>query len=291
MKLGVSSYSLARAIKTGDLTILSAIDWIADHGGEHIEIVPIGFNLTEDRQLAGQIREKAAYVGIDVSNYAIGANFLKNSPQEFRAEIEQVKLQVDIAAELGVLLMRHDVAGKPPTDDISLSSFEADMPRLVEACQEIAEYAQQYNITTSIENHGFYIQSSERVYRLVNKVNRSNFRTTLDVGNFLCVDENPLLAVQRNIGIASIVHLKDFYRRPPTVELGEGWFKSSGGYHLRGSILGHGDVNLTEIIKLVRGSGYDGYLSLEFEGLEECRQGTRMGLEQARQLWALANSE
>ncbi len=285
MKLGVSSYSLARAIKTGDLTILSAIDWIAAHGGEHIEIVPIGFDLIADRQLAGQIRSKAASVGIDVSNYAIGANFLKDSTQEFRAEIEQVKQHVDIAAELGVLLMRHDVAGKPPSDDISLGSYESDLPRLVEACQEIAEYAQQYHITTSVENHGFYIQSSERVHRLVNEVDRSNFRTTLDVGNFLCADEDPLLAVQRNIEIASIVHLKDFYRRPPTVELGEGWFKSAGGYHLRGAILGHGDVNLTEILKVVRSSGYDGYLSLEFEGLEECRQGTRIGLEQARRLW------
>lgn len=288
MKLGVSSYSLAQAIKSGDLTILGAIDWIVEHGGEHIEIVPIGFNLTEDRQLAAQIRVKAASVGIDVSNYAIGANFLKDSPQEFRAEIDQVKQHVDIAAELGVLLMRHDVAGKPPSADISLRSYEADLPRLVEACQEIAEYAQQYNITTSVENHGFYIQSSERVYRLVMEVNRSNFRTTLDVGNFLCADEDPLLAVQRNLEIASIVHLKDFYRRPPSAELGEGWFKSAGGYHLRGSILGHGDVNLAEIMNVVRSSGYDGYLSLEFEGLEECRQGTRMGLEQARRLWAQA---
>src|SRR5690554_3268938 len=126
MKLGVSSYSLVRAILAGDLTILDAIDWVVEHGGEHIEIVPIGFDLIADRQLAGQIREKAASVGIDVSNYAIGANFLKDSVQEFNAEIAQVKQHVDIAAELGVRLMRHDVAGKPPTEDISLSSYESD---------------------------------------------------------------------------------------------------------------------------------------------------------------------
>lgn len=288
MKLGLSSYSLARAIKAGEMTVIDVIDWIAEHGGEHIEIVPIGFDLQEDKSLAGKIREKAAAAGIDVSNYAIGANFLKDSQAEFQAEIDRVKQQVDIAAELGVSLMRHDVAGKPPTEDISLSAFEADLPKLTEACQEIAEYAKQYHITTSLENHGFYIQHSERVYRLVKSVNRDNFKTTLDVGNFLCADEDPLLAVQRNMEIASIVHLKDFYRRPPGALLGEGWFKSAGGYALRGAILGHGDIDMPAIIKEVRSSGFDGYLSLEFEGMEDCVKGSRIGLEQARHLWEQA---
>ncbi|HEY0827561.1 MAG TPA: sugar phosphate isomerase/epimerase, partial [Bacilli bacterium] len=32
-------------------------------------------------------------------------------------------------------------------------------------------------------------------------------------------------------------------------------------------------------------SGYDGYLSVEFEGMEECKLGTRIGLENTVRLW------
>ncbi len=33
MKLGVSTYSLMNAIKTGEMTVLDVIDWIAELGG------------------------------------------------------------------------------------------------------------------------------------------------------------------------------------------------------------------------------------------------------------------
>ena len=42
MKIGLSSYSLSRAIGSGQLGILEAIDWIANAGGEHMEVVPGG---------------------------------------------------------------------------------------------------------------------------------------------------------------------------------------------------------------------------------------------------------
>lgn len=285
MKFGVSSYSLSRAITAGEMTVLDVIDWIAGEGGEHIEIVPVGFDLTKDQALTGQIRQKAASAGIDVSNYAIGASFLQEDPAEVKAEIERVKRHVDIAAELGVRLMRHDVAQKRPPADLSLSTYEADLPRLIEACQEIADYAKPYGITTSVENHGYYIQSSERVYRLVKGVGRDNFRTTVDIGNFLCADEDPVVAVKRNLEIASIIHLKDFYRRRPAVDLGEGWIHTPGGYYLRGAIFGHGDVDCYEIMGMIHESGYEGYLSLEFEGWEECRRGTSTGFKLVRQIW------
>ena len=139
---------------------------------------------------------------------------------------------------------------------------------------EIADHAATYGITTSIENHGYFVQHSDRVQAIVNAVARDNFRTTLDVGNFLCADEDPVIAVAKNISLASIVHFKDFYIRPAQLKPGEGWFSSTGGRWLRGAIVGQGDINMPEIVKIVKNSGYDGYISIEFEGIEECKRGT-----------------
>ncbi|WP_248929958.1 sugar phosphate isomerase/epimerase family protein [Paenibacillus hamazuiensis] len=284
MKLGVSTYSLSRLIKSGEMSVLDVIQWIADNGGEHAEIVPIGFDLEGDGELAKAIRRKAADLGIELSNYAIGANFITSDPDALEQEITRVMRHVDIAAALGVKLMRHDVASRP-MPETTIRHFAAELDRLAEACRRVADYAAQYGITTSVENHGFYVQASERVQTLLHAVDRPNFKTTLDVGNFWCADETPTVGVGRNIGYASMVHLKDFYRRPHDRNPGEGWFRSACGDYLRGAIVGQGDIDMREIIRLVKSSGYDGYVSIEFEGLEDCRFGTKAGLDNARRIW------
>ncbi|WNR42647.1 sugar phosphate isomerase/epimerase family protein [Paenibacillus roseipurpureus] len=282
MKLGVSTYSLFQALKSGEMTIMDVIDWIADHGGEHVEIVPMGYDLRGNFELADAIREKAKARGLDISNYAIGANFLTETEEAYLQEIERVKGEVDLAARLGVKKMRHDVAR---SEDLSIRNFNANLGRLADACRQIADYASQYGIVTSVENHGYFVQHSERVQALIHAVDRDNFKTTLDVGNFLCVDEDSVAAVTNNLPFASIIHVKDFYVRPSCQNPGESWFKSSHGNYLRGAIVGHGDIDMREVLRVVKSSGYDGYISLEFEGMEECKKGTLIGLQNIRRIW------
>lgn len=287
MKLGASIYSLYGALQSGQKDLFQVLEWLKEQGAEHAEIVELGFNLTETPELADQLRMKAEELGIELSNYCIGANFAGLDDAAYEAEINRVKQHVDAAHRLGVKRMRHDIASRPHEETESVQ-FEQDFPKLVQACQQIADHAAQYGITTSIENHGYYVQASERVRRLVLAVDRPNFRTTLDVGNFICVDETPRWAVQHNLPYASMVHVKDFYVRPADMNPGEGWFKSLHGQHLRGAIAGQGDLPLSEILRDVKQSGYDGYISIEFEGLEDCLLGTRIGLENTRRMWAEA---
>ncbi|MFB9276033.1 sugar phosphate isomerase/epimerase family protein [Cohnella cellulosilytica] len=282
MKLGISSYSLWQAVEKGELDLVGVVGKVAELGGEHVEIVPLGLDLTAEPALVEAIRGKAAAVGIDISNYAIGANFASLDDEAFEREIDRVKREVDVAAALGVKLMRHDVAN---SEDRSIRQFMKDLPRLAEACCRIADYAAQYGITTSIENHGYYVQASDRVQAIVNEVARDNFRTTLDIGNFVCVDENPLSGVRNNAKLASIVHVKDFYIRPATADPGDGWFRSANGAYLRGAIAGQGDLDTRGALRIVKESGFDGYLSIEFEGMEPCVRATKIALDNTRRIW------
>lgn len=282
MKFGVSTYSLNQAIAAGEMDVLDVIGYIAEIGGEHVEIVPLGFSLTDNPELLEAVKRKAKACGLEISNYAIGANFSGKNDEEFAAEIARVQREVDTAVRLGVKLMRHDVAW---SQDTSIRHFNEELPRLAEACRRIADYAAGFGITTSVENHGYFVQASDRVQTLIHAVNRSNFRTTLDVGNFLCADEDPVSAVANNIGYASMVHIKDFYIRPADLPLAEGWFRSARSKHLRGAIVGHGDIDMRRVLRIIRESGYDGYLSVEFEGIEPCRMGARLALNQLKAMW------
>lgn len=295
MKMGLSSYSLVSLINSGKMTILEAIEWIGAHGGEHVEIVPFGFDLVNNQSLIDDIREKAKEVGIDISNYAILANLVPETEEAYEKEIARVMGEVDIANRLGVKLMRHDVSSfRRPLDTCTVSYFEKDFPRMVEACRRIADYAAQYGITTTVENHGFYVNGSDRVIRLIEAVDRPNFGMTLDVGNFLCVDEPSEVGVKKAVNYAKMVHLKDFYTRKVSRMPGMGglfrcdsghWFKTYCGNLLRGAIIGQGDLDLWESLATIKESGYDGYISVEFEGLEDCIMGSEVGMGTGKLIW------
>ncbi len=284
--IGLSSYSMQGALNDGRMDIFKVIDFVAANKGEHIEIVPMGsFILTGNDAFTADIVKHAKDAGIAISSYTIGANFVLDNPEDVKKEIERVKGEIEIAAKLGVTRMRHDAGWMAPGDSC-YANYEKYLPVVADACRELADYAKPYGITTSVENHGYLFQGSERVQRLVLAVDRENFRTTLDVGNFLCRDEDPVIATMNNLPFASMIHFKDFYVRknPPT---GEGYFQSSHGRFLRGAVTGEGDVDLPAITKLIQNSDYSGFLSIEFEGAEDCMIACPRALRNVRTLFGL----
>ena len=94
-------------------------------------------------------------------------------------------------------------------------------------------------------------------------------------------------AVKTNIDIASMIHFKDFFRRPINrAPNGAGWFRTKGGHYLRGTIIGQGDVDLETIVGIIKESGYNGYISVEFEGQEDCIYGCKVSLANAKRFFA-----
>lgn len=281
---GISSYSLYQAMKEQRMTIEQVIAWAAEQGAQHIELVPrLGFELDE-AGMVERIGRKAEEHGLSISNIAIDGNVVTDDDQAYEAEIQRILRYVDIAYQLGCSKLRHDLAWLPPAES-SIDRFEANLDRMVDACRVIADHAAPLGITTSIENHGYYVQGSDRVLRLVHAVQRDNFKITMDIGNFLCVDEDPLAAVKKVLPYASMVHLKDFYVRPARRNLGPPFFQSTAGNYLRGAIIGHGDIALVEILQHIKASGYKGYASIEFEGIEDCQLATKLSLDQVRGIW------
>ena len=271
------------------MTLTDVIDWVAATEGEHLELASLGDdadapipNINSSPEYVEKIRAHAEAKGVPLSSLAIGADLSTGD----RAQIDRVKAHVDLAEALGITRMRHDVVGHGgvPGDDTPL--FEQVLPHIVASAKEIAQYAATKGITTSLENHGFFVQSADRVRRIIHAVDEPNFRTTLDVGNFVCVDETPEVSVAQNLPYAMVVHLKDFYIRPADAAPGDGWFRSRGGKHLRGAVLGNGDIDLRAVARGIRESDFSGFVALEFEGWEDCLLGCERGMAFARSLFA-----
>lgn len=287
MQIGVSSYSFSRLVRAGELDRDGVITHAKEIGFDTIEFSSLIAKQGErPEDTARKTREACEAAGFKVANYTIGADFLNRS-ETWQAEVERLKGEVRLAQLLGATGMRHDATRGFPTEHKGARGFDDALPTLIKGCRAVTEYAADLGIRTMIENHGHFCQDSERVEKLVNGVNHPNFGLLVDVGNFLCVDEDPARALGRVMPYAFHVHFKDFHTKPGTMpDPGEGWGRSRSGNYIRGSIIGHGDAPLIPCLRIMKKAGYDGVLSIEFEGMEPVLKAIAIGHDNLRRFVA-----
>jgi len=284
MKLGVSSWSFHQAEAAGTLKLQEMPAKAKELGFDVLEFSALKLPAGETPlSYAPKLRALCDRAGIPVVNYAIGADFLGGSNGNCKAEAERLKDEVRVAKILGAPCMRHDATYGWPASHKGPRGFDDALPTLAEGCRAVTQFAADLGIRTMIENHGFFAQDSERVEKLMNAVNHPNFGWLADMGNFLCVDEDPAQALGRAMPYVFHVHAKDFHvKSGRTTAPGAGWFQSRGGNYLRGAVIGHGDVPIVQCLGIMKKAGYDGVLSIEFEGIEEPFKGIAMSLANLR---------
>ncbi|MCQ2479903.1 MAG: sugar phosphate isomerase/epimerase [Clostridia bacterium] len=279
MKTCVSSYSFSNYMRQTGATQKDIISIAAKMGFDAIEFTDLSApdGMTE-MEFAEILRAESEKCGIPIVNYTIGADFL--NCEDFDAEVKRVCLKADVAKALGATGMRHDATVGYKDDRKKYSSFDTALPTLVKGCKAVTDYAKTIGIETMVENHGQFCQESARVERLMGGVNDPNFGWLVDIGNFLCADDEPIKAVGVAAPFAKHVHVKDFHVKSGSeFDPGKNFFTTRAGTYLRGAILGQGNVPVYQCLKTIKRSGYDGYVSIEFEGIEDNLSALETGLE------------
>ena len=280
MKIGVSSYSFQQLISSGKEMQKSIIKTAKEMGFDGIEFTDLNTpeGITEE-QYAAEIREEAEKYSLPVISYTIGADMLKLIDGKNDTEAERVCRKLDVAKVLGAPTLRHDISWGIP-EGSGFDGFDSALPVMIAGAKKITEYAKTLGIQTMTENHGYFCQDSERVERIIRGVGDDNFGALIDIGNFCCADEDNLSAVRRLLPYAKHIHAKDFHiKSADGADPGEGFFKTRGGNYLRGAIIGHGNVDTYACLNAIKDSGYNGFISVEFEGMEDCLRGIRIGFE------------
>ena len=280
MNVSLSTYSFNSFMTRGEMTLLDAPKKARELGFSYIEICANTELEDGDTEYAERLRRECDDNGLTVSTFVFGADLLSgnkrlgNTPD---MEVERVKKLVDIAVILGAPIIRHDVffsLGDYP-------SFDKALDVVVPRVREISLYAKERGVKTSVENHGFICQDPDRVEKLFVAVDCDNFGLLTDMGNFLCADCDPALSVSRVAKYTTYVHAKDFYfKKGDTIDTpGRGFFSTRGGNYLKGAPIGHGCVPVTQCLKILKAQGYDGLVTLEYEGAEDPIRGIEIGKE------------
>ncbi|MBQ7058307.1 MAG: sugar phosphate isomerase/epimerase [Firmicutes bacterium] len=316
MRTGLSIYSLWNAFRKGDMTIEEGFAFMQSLGCESVEIANFVVPLHDikfgpfawapyDPDLEKKLVDYAARYEVPIGAYSCGSDIGRLKGDKYKEMLEFLYSEIDLAHRLGAPLIRIDLVmvmmGK---DDVGIDAFDRMFDQCVDSARLLADYAKQYDMIVTVENHGTMMNGGDRVGKLVRAVGRENYGVTLDIGNTVCVDEDPLICATELIPYAREIHVKDFYiRRDPYVigakykdgyaigdpsVLGNGsWLTTKYKNFLRGAIVGHGDLPIKELLALVKNSGFDGDMLVEFEGMEEPRLASQISLSNLRQILSM----
>lgn len=260
MKLAISSYSFHRfgrgpegAARPGFPEMIEAC---ARFGVDGIELLGLHFADTERETLAA-LKQCALRNGIAIVAVSAHHNFVQPDSEKRRLEIDKLCRWVDVAYELGAPAVRafggrwatrpdfgeFMAAGgvEPPLEGYSEDDGYA---WTAEAFKIASYYAGRRGVTLLLENHWGFTGTAAGVLRILDDVSSPWLKVALDTGNFnFCAD--PYAEMAALAPHALMVHAKTY--------IGGGLYYTA-------------ELEYRRILQLLRGAGFRGYLSLEFEG-------------------------
>ena len=284
MKTCISLYSYWKLVKAGGFTHFDAIDKTKELGLDAVEIQVFDENVPDGKTMGEYVKELTDYARakeLEVPIFTVASNMYCKDPE---AELSRLCGMVDIAASCGIPMMRHDVTysflgDEPSKSPKKIIEFVAPFIR------RLADYAESKGVKTCSENHGRLMQDSYRMEELFYQVDHRNYGLLCDIGNFGGADEDCAEAVSKLLPHICFVHAKDaFKRNGMTYDPGRGYNRTRGGHYRRATIFGHGDVPTYQILAAIARSGYDGYVSLEFEGIEDAMLAVEIGTENLKRM-------
>lgn len=260
MKLSISMWSVVSAVRTKRIDLPGFIEFAAqqqENGARGVEL--LDYFWTDRVAEMGKVKRQIADAGLELAVYSIGNDFFQPERAAWEKQLADLKTGVEVADQLGVHTLRVFSGNAKPG-----YAFEDGLAWIVEGLAAGAEYAAKYQVTMALENHGLMAGRSDQVRQVIDAVDSPFLRANIDTGNFLLVGQNPTNAARELASLAALVHLKDFRRaRPNEVEH---VYKALDGTAFTGAVVGQGEVDLPSIVKILGDAGYDGWLSLEYEG-------------------------
>lgn len=215
------------------------LQYCASQGLKGAELTSYFFAPDAGEATFTECREIAAKLGIAISGTAVGNNFShpKDAPER-PGQIEHVKQWIDHAAMMGAPHIRVFAGAHPK----GVSGEEAEQ-NAIDALTETAVYAAEKKVYLGIENHDS-ITTAARLLRIVRAVDSPWVCVNLDSGNFIADDVYAEIAASSPY--AMNVQLKT------EIKVGkEGKEKAP--------------ADLERVVKILKDTGYEGYVILEYE--------------------------
>ena len=269
MKLGVSTYSYWH-FKPERVPIEHVIEEAARLELDGIEILHQQM-ASEANPYLQKLKRHAFIHGLDLYALSIHQGFVSPDEATRQKNINHTVHCIRLAHELGIPSIRLNSGrwGTVPSFN-ELMKTEGQEPTLpghtedeafdwvIAAIEKCLPDAEKYGVILGLENHWGLTCTPEGVNRIVSAIDSEWLKVTMDCGNFL---SDPYEKLTQIADEAVLVHAKTYY--------GEGeWYTL--------------DLDYTKIGKILKDVGFQGYVSIEFEGKADAHVGVPQSVEMLR---------
>lgn len=273
-RMGVSSYSFWGFNREDLRPIDICIEHAARMGFEGFEILQRQLASTDRAELM-KIKRRALLLGMNLIGYSTHQGFLSPSAEVRKKQIAHTVDCLEQAYQLGIPTMRVNsgtwgtsgsfnelMANRGEEKPVEGYDEEDAYGWVIDAYRELVVEAGKRGVVMGLENHWGLGRTPEGVKRVVDAVDSPWLRVTLDTGNFL---EDPYDRLAMLAPDTVLLQAKTYYG-------GGVWYTL--------------DLDYDRIAAIMRRAGYQGYVSLEFEGREDPLTAIPKSLEMLRKAFA-----
>jgi sugar phosphate isomerase/epimerase len=270
----LSTYSLWRFRNDSLRDFHRCIDIADEFGFDGVELLL--YQLEQNELLSHSkimsYKRHALRLGLPLVGMSTHQGFV-NPDREFRREnIDRTIGQVEIAYKLGIPVIRVNTGrwGTSGSFDALMEARgiekplvgytdEDAFPWVIEALEAILPTAEKCGVVLALENHWGLGLTPEGILRIVDAVDSPWLQICTDTGNFL---EDPYARLEKIAPKTVFVQAKTYYG-------GGQWYAL--------------DLDYPRIAKILSANDFRGYVSLEFEGMEDYKTAIPKSLSVMRQ--------
>jgi sugar phosphate isomerase/epimerase len=196
----------------------------------------------ESRYLA-RLKRHAQHLGLHIIGTGVRNDFTTQD-KSVRAEgIQRIKDWIEVASRLGASTIRAFADSQPPFKSWQEASGNASREVvegwLADALRECAQHGEKFGVIVAVQNHGDFISTGPQHLSLLQRVNHNWCAALVDTGKYLTTDP-----------YADIAFMAPFAVNWQIKETTQ-------------STLDSPRIDMTKLVKIVRQSGYRGYLPIE----------------------------
>lgn len=248
MQIAVASWSLHREIPQSTPLIEFPRICQEEFGVKVLELNSPFFASTEKGYL-DQLGETISKRGMTVVNIAVDLGDIANpDDEERRKDIEALKEWFSIAKGLGSPFIRINAGKGESIDDVVLR-------RVIDSYKELVEEGEKVGVGLVIENHGGPSANPDNIVRIIETVGSAHFGACPDFGNF--APEIRYQGIARIAKYAFLAHVKSYD------------FNEEGK---------ETTIDVERCLNILKKAGFEGDLSVEFEGKGNQREGVKKTL-------------
>ena len=271
--------SLSRLFE-GGLTMDGALDFAKEAGFGAVEPTNIGELAVPDTEKAKRFADRCSRLGLEIPCFSMPVRL---ETADYIQQTERIFAFIDMALVMGAKFFHHTIAPTLEHTAHEMPLYEQIKPQLIEAAGRIQRHAAKYGITCVYEDQGYVVNGIQNYGDFFLSLPEPNKGVVSDLGNILFVNERPEDFTAHFLNKIVHVHIKDYLKKAGSAQFpGKGWYLSKNGDFLRGTVIGHGSVDFIQIFKILIRSGYKGWYSIEFDGLEDPLLAAELGRENAQ---------